>query len=235
MSLLSWGIIVHTNAGLKRKIAKDVEAPQVATPAEGFLTEQQSEASRSTGLLASFACPPSLRIPVILATLSQFNYWTLGNNSYIIASQMLNHPGNCNGAWGASALRIASTVNFWSVPIGSVCSSFRRCPRPMFNFLFLVQFLCAILLCLCLFGVGRESFWTTELGRCTYIAAYGMVGMLEGYLLTMGYRYCGDDENVPVGLKDSSSKLLGIAGILVVNIPNIFIGILETNGAIACH
>jgi len=172
---------------------------------------------------------------VLLATLSQFNYWALGVNAYIIASGMLNPPGHCDDAWGASALRIATTVNFWSVPIGSVLSSVASCPRRLFNFCFLVQTSAAVALCLCAFGFGREQFWTTEVGYWTYVAAYGLVGMLEGYLLTMGYRYCGDDESVSFALRESSSKLLGVAGIVVVNIPNIFIGLLISDGRIGCH
>jgi hypothetical protein len=239
IALITWGIIVHTKAGLKIKGQLDTIVEQTEQ------TEMEAQERNSVVLLEDqavapkwwqgFACPRSLVVPVILATLSQFNYWAVGNNSYIIASQMLNAPGHCQDAWGTSALRVAQTVNFWSVPFGSVASSFGRCPRSMFNLLFLVQSTCAIALSLCLFGVGREAFWTTELGRSAYIACYGLVGMLEGYLLTMGYRYCGDDDNVPLELRESSSKLLGVAGIVVVNIPNIFIGILLSDGTIACH
>ena len=95
-------------------------------------------------------------------------------------------------------------------------------------------------LCCCLFGVGRDVFWTnngehSKIGRNVFIGAYGLVGGLEGYLLTMAYRYCGDDEGVSAAMRDSASKMLSLFGVIVVNVPNIFIGILLDNGTIECH
>jgi len=258
IGLAAWIVIVSTRSGLRDVEAEDSTSsslrpslrdnsfdPRVASMEFGGSPTPEPSALKK--VLQGFICPRSLVVPVVLATLSQVNYWVLGANAYIVASTMLNAPGHCDDPsgsvatqWGAKALRIATTVNFSLVPVGSVLSSLGRCPRPLFYCLFAFQSLCALALCCCLFGVGRDDFWTnhgepSEIGRNVYIAAYGLVGFLEGYLLTMAYRYCGDDEGVPEAMRGSASKLLSLLGVVAVNVPNIFIGILLDNGTIACQ
>eukprot|EP00931_Biecheleriopsis_adriatica_P047087 TRINITY_DN27115_c0_g1_i1.p1 TRINITY_DN27115_c0_g1~~TRINITY_DN27115_c0_g1_i1.p1 ORF type:complete len:462 (+),score=48.21 TRINITY_DN27115_c0_g1_i1:197-1387(+) len=186
-------------------------------------------------ILRGFSCPRSLVLPVVVATVSQVNYWTIGANLYIVASQMLNAPGDCDGHFGSRALRFATTLNFTLVPIGSILSSIGSCPRPVFYGIFIIQSLSALSLVLCCFGAGREAFWMTEFGRVVYIVSYGLVGMLEGFLLTMAYRYCGDDAGVTSEERTSASSLLSLLGVVLVNIPNIFFGILLDDKSIACH
>lgn len=231
----TWVAICHTKMGLQSAdklspLDNSQDLLASYSPLDGI------ERPSTLGLLRrGFACPRKLVLPVVLATLSQVNYWTLGANSYGLASQMLNAPGNCDGPFGAHALRVATTLNFALVPLGSVVSSLGRCPRLCFYSLFVVQSLCALALLLCLFGVGRQAFWMRSIGWNVYVLSYGLVGGLEGYLLTMAYRYIGDDAGIPIALRDSASKLLSLVGVVAVNVPNIFIGILLSNGVIACH
>jgi len=241
--LIAWTFIVCFRLGLREndRVLTDDHVQVEIVQSDGQSEVQKDDVGRPScsarlkGLLRGFSCPRSLAWPVVLATLSQVNYWTLGANLYFTASQMLNAPGDCDGHFGASALRIATTLNNALVPVGSVLSSIGRCPRPIFYCLFVVQSLCALALVLCTFGAGRESFWMTETGRGVFVAAYGLVGMLEGYLLTMAYRYCGDDDGVPAEKRESASKLLSLLGVVCVNVPNIFMGILLSNGSIECH
>jgi hypothetical protein len=173
-------------------------------------------------------------LPVVLGTLSQVNYWCLQGPIYV-AANMLNPPGHCDDDAGKMAMRVALTLNLSLVPVGSVLSSLGRCPRPLFYLVFAFQTLCAFALCCCLFGVGRDDFWTSETGSIVFIGAYGLLGGLEGYVLTMAYRYVGDDEGVPEAMRDSASKLLSFLGVVAVNVPNIFIGMLLENKTIRCH
>lgn len=239
----AWAFIVYFRLGLRHadELLTDDHVKDETVLRDGNNDAQEkgvAEARCSAklkALLRGFSCPRSLAWPVVIATLSQVNYWTLGSNLYIIGSKMLNAPGDCDGHFGASALRTATTLNYTLVPVGSMLSSIGKCPRPIFYCIAVVQSLCALALILCAFGAGRETFWMTEVGRGVFVAAYALVGMLEGYLLTMAYRYCGDDDRVPAEKRESASKLLSLLGVVCVNIPNIFFGMLLSDGSIDCH
>eukprot|EP00913_Durusdinium_trenchii_P030611 g28668.t1 len=62
-----------------------------------------------------------------------------------------------------------------------------------------------------------SSFMKTPEGQNMYIICFTLVGGLEGYLLTMAYRYVGDAIDVPGLRRQSASRLLSLLGVLAVN------------------
>lgn len=84
------------------------------------------------------------------------------------------------------------------------------------------------------FVVRLASFWKTDTGQTTYIVCFMLVGGLEGYLLTMAYRYIGDSEDIPGVRRQSASRLLSLLGVLAVNPFSFHLGIQIDNGHIAC-
>ena len=72
------------------------------------------------------------------------------------------------------------------------------------------------------------------MGQHVYIVAYSLVGGLEGYLLTMAYRYIGDAEDVPGVRRQSASRLLSLLGVVCVNPISFTLGVLIDRGSIRC-
>jgi len=181
-----------------------------------------------------FACPKSLLGPVILGgVVSQVCYWSLTQPVGVIAAKMID-PVSCSGAVGSSLFKFANTAQFCLVPIGSLLSSFGRCPRAVFYMLSFIQICCVLSLWMCLLGFGREEFWQTEGGRVLFAITYPLIGGLEGYLVTMAYRYVGDDEGIPTHLRDSASKIMSWAAVWVVNLIQMGIGAYLLSSSFAC-
>ena len=79
-----------------------------------------------------------------------------------------------------------------------------------------------------------SSFMKTPEGQNMYIICFTLVGGLEGYLLTMAYRYVGDAIDVPGLRRQSASRLLSLLGVLAVNPFSFTIGVQISNGSIHC-
>lgn len=172
-------------------------------------------------------------MPVVLATLTQIFQWALVTPLGEIGASMTD-PVSCEGDHGSDVYRTSLTVQNIMVPVGSLLSSVVACPRWFFNVLSLLQAVATLGVCSSAFGVGR-SFWVTTTGGGVYVACFALVGALEGYLLTMAYRYIGDAGDVPVRLRQSSSRLLSLLGVIAVNPINIVIGALMTSGLVVCQ
>merc|ERR1712187_1086690 len=127
----------------------------------------------------------------------------------------------------------AQTLSSILLPVASVASSIAPCPRSVFYILAFVQVVATVVLVLPPFGAFRE-FWTTDLGRDVFIGSFSIIAGLEGYLLTMAYRYVGDAQDVDIKAKQSSSRTLSLLGVLVVNPISMIVSSLEIRGVIAC-
>lgn len=74
----------------------------------------------------------------------------------------------------------------------------------------------------------------TTAGGNLFAACFALVGGLEGYLLTMAYRYIGDDDEIDPSLRQSASRFLSLLGVIAVNPVSLVIGSLITGEVISC-
>ena len=79
------------------------------------------------------------------------------------------------------------------------------------------------------------DFWQTPFGGEVYIVCFALVGGLEGYLLTMAYRYIGDSEDVPGIRRQSASRLLSLLGVIAVNPISFALGFAIDQKSIHCR
>eukprot|EP00435_Cladocopium_sp_Y103_P048168 s582_g14.t1 len=174
--------------------------------------------SKRAYCLEGFACPRKLMLPVILATLSQVAQWGIAASLGQIGAAMTD-PDSCHGSHGKRIYRLSLTSSMIAVPVGSLLSTAVACPRLLFNILSAIQIASAVFIADCALGLFSASadFWKSELGGEVYIVCFALVGGLEGYLLTMAYRYIGDAEDVPGIRRQSASRLLSLLGVLAVN------------------
>lgn len=233
---MSWIVIVKFGVGIRsaedKSSGNDVEDPNMDLMDNQSLQSGDAGPSRPRGWLSGFACPRTLLVPVVLATLTQIFQWALVTPLGEIGALMTD-PVGCDGEHGSAVYRTSLTVQNIMVPVGSLLSSMIACPRRFFNVLSLFQAVAALGVCSSAFGVGR-SFWVTTTGGGVYVACFALVGALEGYLLTMAYRYIGDAGDVAIELRQSSSRLLSLLGVIAVNPINIVLGTLITSGFVKC-
>lgn len=182
--------------------------------------------------LQGFACPRSLVMPVMLATLTQVSQWGLVSNIVQIGASMTD-PSGCEGPSGKWVLRTVLTMANVLIPFGSIASSMAPCPRSVFGVLCMVQFTAAAAVCSAAFGFPRV-LWTDTGMAWVYISCVCISGILEGYLLTMAYRYIGDSEGIPQDLRRSASSLLSILGVITVNPITIILGDMIKSGMVQC-
>ena len=74
----------------------------------------------------------------------------------------------------------------------------------------------------------------TSNGQSLYICCFAVTGGLEGYLLTMAFRYIGDAVDVPGTRRQSSSRLLSLLGVVAVNPISLLLGYMLQSGQIQC-
>merc|ERR1712048_52374 len=238
IGLASWLRIVHTGVGLKEDVKASMKEKGESKDLENSGAEVKHEKKISCAgffsILRGFACPASLLGPVIFGgVVSQVCYWSLTQPVGAIAAKMID-PGSCDGVVGSSLLKYANTAQYCLVPLGSILSSLGRCPRAVFYLLSIIQVCCVVALWVCLLGIGRQEFWQTARGQVVFAISYPLVGGLEGYLLTMAYRYVGDDDGIAAHLRESASKLMSWAGVWVVNIASMIVGSYLLDGSFAC-
>ncbi|CAK0870656.1 unnamed protein product [Prorocentrum cordatum] len=216
--LASWMGVVGSAAGLRRPEAQQPEP-------RGPPSKAEAAPGGRRGRLRGFACPASLAWPVLLGgVVTQVNLWALtvpvGNSS-----ARMTDPESCGGDQAAV---------LYKVPLASLLSSLARCPRPLFYGLFALQCACVAAVWLSLLGVGREALWQTAPGRTVWCAAFALIGGLEGYLLTMTYRYVGDDPGLAAHLRDGACRLMSWGGVMATNLLSLAIGICILRGGLAC-
>ncbi|CAK0870661.1 unnamed protein product [Prorocentrum cordatum] len=225
--LASWMGVVGSAAGLRRPEAQQPEP-------RGPPSKAEAAPGGRRGRLRGFACPASLAWPVLLGgVVTQVNLWALtvpvGNSS-----ARMTDPESCGGDQAAVLYKVGLTLQYCLVPLASLLSSLARCPRPLFYGLFALQCACVAAVWLSLLGVGREALWQTAPGRTVWCAAFALIGGLEGYLLTMTYRYVGDDPGLAAHLRDGACRLMSWGGVMATNLLSLAIGICILRGGLAC-
>ena len=247
LGLVAWAVILWKGIGLReQEDPKSKEAHELQVDEEGMDSSTAFESSSAStkgnaqeapqnfcqAQLSGLQCPRQLIVPVVLATLTQITQWCLAGTLGQIGAEMAD-PVGCDGKVGRFIWRVSLTLSQILVPIGSVFSSLAACPRPIFNCLCLLQYLFCFLLCTAAAGLWR-GFWTSQAGGMLYMASYAACGGLEGYLVTMAYRYIGDAPEVPQSLKHSAGTLLSLLTVVVVNSGNLFVGAAVADDVIAC-
>jgi len=256
IGLVAWTVILRNSIGLRQpeRIPSLKDASAVKTPtqhpnpegdtdinSDGSSTISSEHSTPSTAAqeprncwagCMSLRCPRQLVWPVVLATLTQITQWALAGTLGQIGAEMTD-PEACDGKVGRHVWRLSLTLSQILVPMGSLLSSLATCPRWLFTFLCLLQYGSCLLICMSTGGLGR-SFWTSHSGQALYVASFAACGGLEGYLITMAYRYIGDAPSVPKSLKHSAGALLSLLTVIVVNFTNIFLGSSVTAEQIAC-
>lgn len=182
--------------------------------------------------LRGFAAPAAMLPPIALAVTSQVAQWALVTNLGAIGASMTD-PEGCEGTAGPWVYRTSLTLSQVLLPAGALASSLGRCPRGLHALLALLQCACAGAVCLAAAGAGRR-LWRTPPGQCAFTVAFGATACLEGYVVTMCYRYIGDCETVSGRLRQSSTNLLSLLAVLAVNPLAIVFGSLVSAGQIAC-
>mmetsp|Transcript_63984 Transcript_63984/g.113801 ORF Transcript_63984/g.113801 Transcript_63984/m.113801 type:complete len:431 (-) Transcript_63984:362-1654(-) len=219
LGLLAWKYVVNFQVGLKGK-SEESEAAD------------DKPHSLWSAIRDGLACPINLLAPVIIATVSQVCQWGVAFSFGQVAATMTD-PTSCTGDRGSQVWRLALTSSQVLVPVCSMLSSLVRCPRVLYYVLFALQMSSAIAVCLAISGVAR-NFWMSYGGQNVFIAAFALTGGLEGYLLTMAYRYIGDAEDVPFKRRQSAARLLGLMGVIAVNPVSIALGHFLASGQITC-
>lgn len=248
--LLAWSSIMYFGTGLRYEVDAE-EGTVTLSESEDESDDSQSMGSDSEEVppreamvrkskraycLEGFACPRKLVLPVILATLSQVAQWGIAASLGQIGSAMAD-PISCHGSQGKRIYRLSLTSSMIAVPVGSLLSTTVACPRLLFNILSAIQITSAVFIADCALGLFSASadFWKSEFGGEVYIVCFALVGGLEGYLLTMAYRYIGDAEEVPGIRRQSASRLLSLLGVLAVNPISFGLGFAIDKGSVRCR
>eukprot|EP00931_Biecheleriopsis_adriatica_P062693 TRINITY_DN3783_c0_g1_i1.p1 TRINITY_DN3783_c0_g1~~TRINITY_DN3783_c0_g1_i1.p1 ORF type:complete len:458 (+),score=59.59 TRINITY_DN3783_c0_g1_i1:56-1429(+) len=243
VGLVAWLMIVRFEIGLRsndtslaakedaeRGHARDVEV----APSDNPRTVDPRGLSKAlSDQFGGLACPRSLLGPVLIGSFADFFQWGVLASFSLIGAQM-SDPTGCTGATGAFVGRTSYTVNRVLVTSGSLISTLLPCSRNVFYSLSVVQVTALVLVLLATGGVGREA-WSTSAGQTIYIVCNGIVGGLEGYLLTMAFRLIGDDDSVPLKFRRSASGLLGFLNVVLVCVGQIVSGQLASSQTVSCQ
>jgi len=234
---LAWTAIVQKSLGLRPEAeAEEGRSHEELPTAKRGADEVAPGAARGAPclrqLLRGFSCPRSLLGPILVGSLADVAQWGIVVSIAEIGARMTD-PIGCSGSVGAWVARTSFKANRILVPFGSFISTPLPCSRCMMLLLGCAQIvLTAALLCAAL-GIFRDA-WMTAAGQWAYIVCFGMLGGLEGYLLTMAYRTVGDDEDMPMSTRRSASSLLSFLNVVAVCIAAMVVGSLVSTGAIEC-
>ena len=248
IGLLAWCVILKRGIGLRcmedmeDDKPDDLEAVSAVSSVSNEETLKELSHSRCYSgkmfqaavqdSLQSFACPWSLVLPVIMATLTQITQWSIVGSIGEIGAEMCDAE-SCSGKTGRWVFRLSLTLSQIFVPLGSVVSSLGTCPRRIFYILCLLQYLTCFVICAATAGAWRSLF-TSEAGQALFISSYALCGMLEGYVITMCYRYIGDAESIPLAKRHSAGALLSIATVILVSSCSVVLGAAVSDKQIAC-
>lgn len=240
--LIAWALITGYGIGLRSdseiNAEKEAEKQDQADVQQPSTVQEVSEDAAPAATwcarerLRVFACAPEFVMPVTLAVIADVLQWGVLYSTANVGARMTD-PEGCDGEQGAFVYRTAVTLNRVLLPLGSLASSFAECPRDLFRVLSLVQLLSAAAVCLTIWGVGRAA-WSTPAGQVAFVACFALVGSLGGYLLTMAFRYIGDAMHLPMELRHSSSRLLGLLVVVLEQPFAILTGWLVSTEMIRC-
>ena len=231
--LLAWCFILKFGIGLRPPVGEN----EMETPEDDLESDSKSIPEPTTckqmlrDTVQGLYCPRQLVAPVVLASLTQPALWSMASLGEVAAE--MTDPYDCKGEQGRFVYRCSLTLSMILVPLGSVLSSLRTCPRSLFSFISLLQYFCCFLICTAAADVCR-AVWTSEAGRIVFIASYATCGMTEGYVVTMAYRYIGDAESVPLPQRHSAGALLSLFSVIGVSAGSWILGAAVTDGTITC-
>ena len=232
--LLAWCLILKFGIGLRslagenelEKSEDDLESSSESVPEPTTCKQMLRDTMKG------FYCPRQLLAPVVLAALTQITQWSIAASLGEIGAEMTD-PSDCKGEQGRFVFRWSLTLSQILVPLGSLVSSLGTCPRCLFSLISFLQYFCCFLICAAAAGLWRD-FWTSEAGRIIFIISFAACGMLEGYVITMAYRYIGDAESVPLPQRHSAGALLSLATVIGVSLGSLILGGAVSDGTIAC-
>jgi len=236
LGVVAWAAIVRFGVGLREEPAKclgsgagaeaarDIEAPGDVAPSSVL---QQLKAA-----LGGFACPRALLWPVVVGTVVDVLQWGVVAAVGDVGAEMTD-PEGCGAARGRWVARTSFTGNRLAVPLGGFASTLLPCSRRVFGVLAAVQVLSAMAMLSACLGLFRGA-WTTVEGQMMYITCYALTGGLEGYLLTMSYRYIGDMPGLSESLRHSASTLLSLINVIGVDAAALVTGALVNDRVIRC-
>lgn len=232
LGLVAWVLIVRFQIGLRsgdedlneEAGVDDVEATEATS-------SQKPGVSRWT-FMEGLACPKKLLVPVLLGSFADLFQWGVLSSFSFIGATMTD-PMSCTGEQGLFVARTSTTVNRVLIPLGSILSSLLPCPRWIFIILSGLQSLALLVVLLALTGSARE-FWTSSLGQDLYIVCNALIGGLEGYILTMAFRFVGDDQSVSLKDRRTASGLLGFLNVFLPCVGQIVTGELSSSGLVSC-
>eukprot|EP00441_Pelagodinium_beii_P047901 CAMPEP_0197625838 /NCGR_PEP_ID=MMETSP1338-20131121/5089_1 /TAXON_ID=43686 ORGANISM="Pelagodinium beii, Strain RCC1491" /NCGR_SAMPLE_ID=MMETSP1338 /ASSEMBLY_ACC=CAM_ASM_000754 /LENGTH=422 /DNA_ID=CAMNT_0043196343 /DNA_START=1230 /DNA_END=2498 /DNA_ORIENTATION=- len=233
VGLVAWILIVRFQIGLQ---SGDEDLEKEAS-SQGDVEAAEAAASQKPGVptlsvMAALACPRKLLVPVLLGSLADLFQWgVLASLSFVGAT--MTDPVSCMGSQGLFVARTSTTVNRVLLPVGSMLSSLLPCPRWIFIILSGIQSLAILMVLLAVSGSARD-FWTSTFGQDLYMVCNGVVGVLEGYILTMAFRFVGDDQSVSLKDRRTASGLLGFLNVFLVCIGQIVSGQLSSSGLVSC-
>ncbi|CAE8591460.1 unnamed protein product [Polarella glacialis] len=242
--LAAWVLILRRGIGLRvleegRPDTSDSEENEDSAGSDSAGNDAAASEEKSTrkkrcfcAQFESLACPPFLRLPVALAAATQVTQWCLAMSFGEIGA-MMSDPSSCDGSRGQFVWRMALTASQVLVPCCSLLSSVRRCPQWLLVVLSILQYFSSLLVLFAAFGIGR-SFWTSQAGQFVFISAFAACGGLEGYIITMAYRYIGDAEAISEKLRHSASSLLSLLTVLPVSLLGLWTGAVVADGSFAC-
>ena len=226
IGLLAWRVILKRGIGLRCMEDEKLDDLEAVSAISSVSTEESlkelSHIHCYSGKMKAvvqdslqrFACPWSLVLPVLMATLTQITQWSIVSSIGEIGAAMCDAE-SCSGKSGQWVFRLSLTLSQIFEPLGSVVSSLGTCPRWIFYILCLLQYLTCFVICVASAGAWR-SFFTSEAGQTLFISSYAL-GMLEGYVITMCYRYIGD-ESIPLAKRHSAGALRGMASVILVQL-----------------
>lgn len=232
--LLAWCLILKFGIGL-RSLAGENESEKVSDDLESCsesIAEHTSCKQMLHDTTQGFYCPRQLLAPVVLAALTQITQWSIAASLGEVGAEMTD-PSDCAGEQGRFVFRLSLTLSQILVPLGSLISSMGTCPRWLFSLISFLQYFSCFLICTAAAGLWRP-FWTSEAGRIIFITSFAACGMLEGYVITMAYRYIGDAESVPLPQRHSAGALLSLATVIGVSVASWLLGGAVSDGTIAC-
>ncbi|CAE7473596.1 Nemf [Symbiodinium microadriaticum] len=193
LGLLAWACILYFGTGLRYTMDQEDGSVELSDSESEDSSEEMCSTHESEGDGDARVCsvadkrrafdglyvPRKLLLPILFATLSQISQWGLALSLGQTGAMSVD-PLACDGKVGKETYRWALTASQVMVPLGSVMSSVMPSPRPVFYVLAVAQLM-----------AGTPS------GQSLYVGCFALTAGLEGYLLTMAFRYIGDAVDIP--------------------------------------
>mmetsp|Transcript_5142 Transcript_5142/g.12217 ORF Transcript_5142/g.12217 Transcript_5142/m.12217 type:complete len:457 (-) Transcript_5142:43-1413(-) len=246
LGLLAWACILYFGTGLRYTMDEEVGTVELSDSESEDSSEEICSTHESDGDGDVRVCsvahkqrafdglyvPRQLLLPILFATLSQISQWGLALSLGQTGAMNVD-PLACDGKVGKQTYRWALTSSQVMVPLGSVMSSVMPSPRPIFYVISVVQLMAGLLVTSAAFGTYLDA-WRTPSGQSLYVGCFAATAGLEGYLLTMAFRYIGDAVDVPGKRRQSASRVLSLLGVILVNPISLLLGSMLQSDRIRC-